>query len=177
MARFQREAQVLASLNHPNIASIYGLEDSGGVRALVRELVEGATLADRLKQAAMPHEEALPVARQIAEALEAAHDKNIIHRDLKPANVKVTPEGTVKVRDFGLAKAAAELVAPGDPSNSPTLTAATVAGIIMGTAGSQVPSRDPSTVDYRSVSILGGAPQTFSRNAGSRNMLDLRTEA
>src|SRR5687768_4602981 len=106
LARFQREAEVLASLNHPNIAHIYGLEDADGVTALVLELVEGPTLAARIAQGAMPIDEALPVARQIADALEAAHEQGIIHRDLKPANVKVRPDGTVKVLDFGLAKLA-----------------------------------------------------------------------
>ncbi len=105
MARFKREAQVLASLNHPNIASIYGLEESDGVRCLVLELVEGPTLAERIREGALPIEEALNIAKQIAEAQEAAHENGIIHRDLKPANVKVTPEGTVKVLDFVLAKA------------------------------------------------------------------------
>ena len=105
MGRFQREAQMLASLNHPNIASIYGLEESGGVRALVMELVEGPTLAERITQGPIPLDEALPIAKQMAEALEYAHEKGIIHRDLKPANVKVTTEGVVKVLDFGLAKA------------------------------------------------------------------------
>jgi serine/threonine protein kinase len=105
MARFQREAQLLASLNHPNIASIYGLEESGGVRALVMELVEGPTLAERVAQGPIPLDEALPIAKQIAEALEAAHEKGITHRDLKPANIKITPEGAAKVLDFGLAKA------------------------------------------------------------------------
>ena len=104
LARFQREAEVLASLNHPNIASIYGLEDADGVKALVMELVEGPTLADRIAQGAIPVDEALPIAKQIAEALEAAHEQGIIHRDLKPANVKVRPDGTVKVLDFGLAR-------------------------------------------------------------------------
>src|SRR5437899_1507715 len=104
MARFHREAQVLASLNHPNIATIYGFEDSGGVRALVRELVEGPTLANRIAARALPVDEALSIARQIAEALEAAHEKGITHRDLKPANVKITPAGVVEVLDFGLAK-------------------------------------------------------------------------
>ena len=142
MTRFQREAQVLASLNHPNIAAIYGLEESGGVRALVMELVEGPTLADRLKSGAMPLEEALPIARQIVEALEAAHEKGITHRDLKPANVKVTPEGAVKVLDFGLAKAGEGAAAPSDPSNSPTLTAAaTQAGMVMGTAAYMAPEQ------------------------------------
>ena len=113
LARFSREAQVLASLNHPNIAAIYRLEDTGDVRALVMELVEGPTLAERLQPSALspkpsaglPVAEALAIARQIADALEAAHEQGIIHRDLKPANIKVRPDGTVKVLDFGLAKA------------------------------------------------------------------------
>ena len=105
LARFQREAEVLASLNHPNIAAIYGLEDAGTTKALVMELVEGPTLADRIGQGPILVSEALPVAKQIAEALEAAHEQNIIHRDLKPANVKVRSHGTVKVLGFGLAKA------------------------------------------------------------------------
>ena len=105
LARFSREAQVLASLNHPNIAAIYGLEDQGDTRALVMELVEGPTLADRIARGAIPLEEALAIAKQILEALAAAHEQGIIHRDLKPANIKVRPDGTVKVLDFGLAKA------------------------------------------------------------------------
>ena len=105
VARFQREAKTLAALNHPNIAIIHGLEESDGVKALVMELVEGSTLADRIAQGAIPIDEALPIAKQIAEALEAAHEQGIIHRDLKPANIKVRPDGTVKVLDFGLAKA------------------------------------------------------------------------
>ena len=100
LARFQREAQVLASLNHPNIAHVYGLEHSDGVQALVMELVEGRTLADRIAQGPIPVDEALPIAKQIANALEAAHDQGIIHRDLKPANIKVRPDGTVKVLDL-----------------------------------------------------------------------------
>ena len=107
LARFQREAEVLASLNHPHIAAIYGLEEADGVKALVMELVEGPTLADRIARGPIPLDEALPIARQIAEALEAAHEQGIIHRDLKPANIKVRPDGTVKVLDFGLAKALA----------------------------------------------------------------------
>ncbi len=105
LARFEREAQLLASLNHPNIAAIYGLEEAGGQLFLVLELVDGEDLAERLKRGAIPLDEAIAVATQIAEALEAAHDKGIVHRDLKPANVKVTPDGKVKVLDFGLAKA------------------------------------------------------------------------
>jgi eukaryotic-like serine/threonine-protein kinase len=142
MARFQREAQVLASLNHTNIASIYGLEDSGGVRALVMELVEGPTLADRIKEGAIPLEEALPIAKQTAEALEYAHERGIVHRDLKPANIKVTKEGRVKVLDFGLAKALEGEAASRDISNSPTVTLeATKAGIILGTAAYMSPEQ------------------------------------
>jgi serine/threonine protein kinase len=105
LARFKREAQVLASLNHPHIAAIYGFEDSDQTHALVLELVEGPSLADRMAKGRIPFDEALPIAKQIAEALEAAHEHGIIHRDLKPANIKVTPQGRVKVLDFGLAKA------------------------------------------------------------------------
>ena len=105
LARFQKEAQVLASLNHPGIAAIYGLEESEGTRALVLELVEGPTLADRIAKGPIPIDEALPIAKQVAEALEAAHEAGVIHRDLKPANIKVKEDGTVKVLDFGLAKA------------------------------------------------------------------------
>ena len=142
MARFQREAQVLASFNHTNIASIYGLEDSGGVRALVMELVEGPTLADRIKEGAIPLEEALPIAKQIAEALEYAHERGIVHRDLKPANIKVTRDGKVKVLDFGLAKAMQDDASAQDISNSPTLSiAATKAGMILGTAAYMSPEQ------------------------------------
>ena len=141
LARFQREAQVLASLNHPGIAAIYGLEESDGVRALVLELVEGPTLADRIAQGPIPVDEALPIAKQIAEALEAAHEAGVIHRDLKPANIKVREDGTVKVLDFGLAKAL-DPNPTGDPSQSPTLTAAaTQMGVIMGTAAYMSPEQ------------------------------------
>jgi serine/threonine protein kinase len=141
MTRFQREAQVLASLNHPNIAGIYGLEEAGAAssaptgtvtRALAMELVEGPTLAERIAEGALPVEEALPIAKQIAEALEYAHEHGIIHRDLKPANIKLTADGQVKVLDFGLAKALSDDSAAQDISNSPTLSmAATKAGIIL----------------------------------------------
>ena len=143
LSRFQREAKMLAALNHPNIATIYGLEQSNGTSYLVMELVSGETLADRIKrEGAVPVEEALAICKQIAEALEAAHEKGIIHRDLKPANVKVTPEGKVKVLDFGLAKAFAGDAANDDPSNSPTLSmAATMHGVILGTAAYMSPEQ------------------------------------
>src|SRR5580692_2242365 len=142
LSRFQREARMLAALNHPNIATIYGLEQCDGVTCLVMELVPGETLAERVKAAPLPIDEALKIAAQIAEALEAAHEKQIIHRDLKPANVKVTPEGKVKVLDFGLAKAFAGDVANDDPSNSPTLSmAATMHGVILGTAAYMSPEQ------------------------------------
>ena len=141
LARFQREAQVLASLNHPGIAAIYGIEESDDTRALVLELVEGPTLADRIAKGPIPLDEALPIAKQIAEALEAAHEAGVIHRDLKPANIKVREDGTVKVLDFGLAKAF-ETTPQSDPSESPTLTAsATALGVIMGTAAYMSPEQ------------------------------------
>src|SRR5450631_553564 len=143
LARFRREAQLLASLNHPNIASIYNIEDSNGTTYLVMELVPGENLAERIKRdGAVPVEEALVISKQIAEALEAAHEKNIIHRDLKPANVKLTPEGKVKVLDFGLAKAFAEDPSTVDVSNSPTLSmTATMQGVILGTAAYMSPEQ------------------------------------
>ena len=144
LARFEREAKVLASLNHPNIAQIHGLEQSGDTRALVLELVEGPTLQDRIAKGPIPLDEALPIARQIAEALEAAHEQGIIHRDLKPANVKVKEDGTVKVLDFGLAKALQPELSDLDAANSPTMTmtaAATKMGVIMGTAAYMPVSR------------------------------------
>ena len=183
LARFRREAQVLASLNHPNIAHIYGLEDAGGVRALVMELVEGPTLAQRLvartlsghvgrtlpgspgepeapakarptrSHIGLPLDEALSIAKQIADALEAAHEQRIIHRDLKPANIKVREDGTVKVLDFGLAKA----MDPGGSATenatmSPTLSMhATLAGVILGTAAYMSPEQAAGKpVDKRS---------------------------
>jgi Tol biopolymer transport system component len=148
MMRFAREARVLASLNHPHIAAIYGLEE----RALVMELVEGPTLAERIAQGPIPLEEALPIARQIAEALEYAHEKGIVHRDLKPANIKLTADGQAKVLDFGLAKALANDPVSGDnPADSPTLTMrATQAGMIMGTAAYMSPEQARGkTVDKR----------------------------
>jgi Tol biopolymer transport system component len=142
MARFEREAKLLASLNHPHIASIYGLEESSSTNSLVMELVEGPTLADRIASGPIPLDEALPIAKQIAEALEYAHDHSVIHRDLKPANIKVKPDGTVKVLDFGLAKAMLDDPAAVDMSNSPTLSmAATMAGTILGTAAYMSPEQ------------------------------------
>ena len=150
LARFQREAQVLASLNHPGIAAIYGIEEADDTRALVLELVEGPTLADRINKGAIPLDEALPIAKQITEALEAAHEAGVIHRDLKPANIKLRPDGAVKVLDFGLAKAF-DPTPEGDPSQSPTLTAAaTQMGVIMGTAAYMSPEQARGkTVDKR----------------------------
>jgi eukaryotic-like serine/threonine-protein kinase len=143
LARFQREAKMLASLNHPNIATIYGLEYFNATHFLIMELVPGETLAERItREGPVPVEEALKVAVQIAEALEAAHEKGIIHRDLKPANVKVTPEGKVKVLDFGLAKAFAGDTTDSNPSQSPTLSAlATMHGVILGTAAYMSPEQ------------------------------------
>jgi Tol biopolymer transport system component len=162
LARFQREAKMLASLNHPNIAAIYGLEQSGDTHYLVMELVPGETLRDKVEGGrAVPVEEALTIAKQIAEALEAAHnsEKCIIHRDLKPANVKVTPEGRVKVLDFGLAKAFTAEPSATDIGNSPTLSmAATVQGVIMGTAAYMSPEQAKGkAVDKRTDIFAFGA--------------------
>jgi serine/threonine protein kinase/Tol biopolymer transport system component len=142
MARFKREAHLLASLNHPGIATIYGLEESGDVRAIAMELVDGPTLADCLHNGPIPLEDALPIAGQIAEALEAAHEKGIIHRDLKPANVKVTPGGKVKVLDFGLAKALFETSGASNIAGSPTISEiASRTGVILGTAAYMSPEQ------------------------------------
>ena len=152
-ARFTREAQTLAALNHPNIAGIHGLEESGGIAALVMELVEGEDLSQRIARGAIALDEALPIAKQIAEALEAAHEQGIIHRDLKPANIKVRSDGTVKVLDFGLAKALDPAAASSPQAmNSPTITspAMTQAGMILGTAAYMAPEQARGTaVDKR----------------------------
>src|SRR4029434_879703 len=140
--RFQREARVLASLNHPNIAAIHGLEEFAGRRFLVMELVPGDTLAARVKRGPIPAAEALGIATQITNALEAAHEKAVVHRDLKPANVKITPDGNVKVLDFGLAKAYPPDSAADGLSNSPTLRLATTnTGVILGTAAYMSPEQ------------------------------------
>jgi len=145
LARFEREARTLATLNHPHIGHIYGLEESGGVRALVLEFVDGPTLADRIAPGPIPIDDALIIARQIAEGLEAAHDQGIIHRDLKPANIKVRTDGTVKVLDFGLAKAFDSTSAgTADVSASPTITSPplmTGVGAILGTAAYMSPEQ------------------------------------
>jgi eukaryotic-like serine/threonine-protein kinase len=180
MARFQREAQVLASLNHPNIAAIYGMEESGATRALVMELVEGPTLAQRIAgQGPAPAgaalvDDALPIAKQIADALEYAHERGIIHRDLKPANIKITPEGTVKVLDFGLAKAldpgaASSPSGTPAPQDSPTLTAAaTQAGVIIGTAAYMSPEQARGKAADRRADIWAFGCVVYEMLAGKR---------
>ena len=143
VARFQREAEVLASLNHPNITHIHGLEEADGVKALVMDLVEGPTLADRIAQGAVPLDEALPIAKLLAEALEAVHEQGVIHRDLKPANIKVRGDGTVKVLDFGLVKAMEPLRdSSSRVTDAPTITTPAMrqAGMILG-SGSPETSR------------------------------------
>jgi serine/threonine protein kinase len=146
LARFKREAQVLASLNHPNIAAIYGLDEADRMQFLVLELVEGEDLAERLKRGRIPLGESLAIARQIAEALAEAHDKGIVHRDLKPANVKLTPDGKVKVLDFGLAKAIVGEISGAGPTSTPTIlptmtSAGTAIGMILGTAAYMSPEQ------------------------------------
>jgi Tol biopolymer transport system component len=153
LARFEREARTLASLNHPNIGQIHGLEESDGIKALIMELVEGPTLADRIAQGPIPIEEALPIAKQIAVALDAAHERGIIHRDLKPANIKFHEDGTVKVLDFGLAKPMGPAVSSPNVSQSPTITtpAMTQMGVILGTAAYMSPEQAAGKpVDKRS---------------------------
>src|SRR3954466_6387844 len=154
LARFTREAHTLAALNHQNIAYIHGLEESGDVRALVMELVEGDDLSHRLLRGAMPLDEALSVAKQIAEALEAAHEQGIIHRDLKPANIKLRSDGTVKVLDFGLAKAIEPALSSlPNASMSPTMVSPAQmsgVGVILGTAAYMAPEQARGTlVDKR----------------------------
>ena len=151
LARFEREAKLLAALNHPGIATLYGLEESNGSPFLVMELVEGETLSERIARGVIPIDEALHLFKQIADALEAAHDKGIIHRDLKPANIKITPEGNVKLLDFGLAKAfAVDESSSDDASQSPTLTKGTALGAILGTASYMSPEQARGkTVDKR----------------------------
>ncbi len=166
LARFTREAKVLASLNHPNIAHIYGVEEG----ALVMELVEGLMLEERIGQGPIPLEEALPMARQMAEALEYAHERSVVHRDFKPANVKITPEGRVKVLDFGLAKAMSpEVSASSDATDSPTMTMrATVEGVILGTAAYMSPEQAKGKPVDRRADIWSFGVVLFEMLSGSR---------
>ena len=169
LARFDREAKTLAALNHPNIAAIYGLERSTGITALVMELVAGDTLADRLLHGALPVREALELSAQMADALEAAHEKSVIHRDLKPSNLKVTPDGRVKVLDFGLAKAFDN--APGDASltYSPTLSlAATQQGVILGTAAYMSPEQAKGRPADRRADIFAFGSVLFEMLTGQQ---------
>jgi eukaryotic-like serine/threonine-protein kinase len=171
LARFRREAQVLASLNHPHIAAIYGLEESSNrACGLVLELVEGLTLADRLVHSALPLDEVWPIARQICEALEAAHDHGIVHRDLKPANIKVRPDGTVKVLDFGLAKAFDPATVSSDTSQSPTLIspAATRLGVIIGTAAYMSPEQARGRVVDRRADVWAFGCVVYEMLLGTR---------
>ena len=169
--RLQREAEILASLNHPNIAQIYGLEEAGATSALVMELVEGPTLADRLAHGLIPLDEALPIAKQIAEALEAAHEQGVIHRDLKPANIKVRADGTVKVLDFGLAKAM-ETTTEGMPSgsHSPTITtpAMTRIGMILGTAAYMSPEQARGSLVEKRADVWAFGVILFEMVSGRR---------
>ena len=178
MARFQREAQILASLNHPGIASIYGLEDSSGVRALVMELVEGPTLAERITQGPIPLAEALLIARQICEALEYAHERSIVHRDLKPANIKLAEHDTVKVLDFGLAKALEAESQADDISSSPTTShLETHAGVILGTAAYMSPEQAKGRSADRRADIWAFGCVLFEMLTGKRAFLaDTATE-
>jgi serine/threonine protein kinase len=178
LARFQREAEVLASLNHPSIAGIYGLEESGGMTALVMELVEGEDLSQRIARGAIPLDEALPIAKQIAEALEAAHEAGIIHRDLKPANIKVRPDGTVKVLDFGLAKAieaggAGQAGGAGRESlsMSPTITTPammTGVGMILGTAAYMSPEQAKGRAVDRRTDVWAFGAVLYEMFTGAR---------
>ena len=169
MARFEREAKVLASLNHPNIAHIYGLEDADGTRGLVMELIPGTTLAERIEKGPLPLEEALSIANEIAIALEYAHEHGIVHRDLKPANIKVTDDGGAKVLDFGLAKALDDAPAHDDIANSPTLTmGATRAGVILGTAAYMSPEQAKGKSADRRADIWAFGVVLFEMLSGKR---------
>src|SRR5262249_21076006 len=173
LARFDREARTLPALNHPNMAAIYGLERSTGTSALVMELVEGPTLAHTLAQGAMSVGDALPVARQIADALAAAHEQGIIHRDLKPANIKLRPDGTVKVLDFGLAKAMepAAATASSGVSLSPTITspaALTGVGMLLGTAAYMSPEQARGKVADRRADIWAFGAVLYEMLSGAR---------
>ena len=171
LARFQREAQVLASLNHPNIAAIHGIEETDDTRALVLELVEGPTLADRIAKGPIPVDEALPIAKQIAAALEAAHEAGVIHRDLKPANIKVRDDGTVKVLDFGLAKAFQPDASDPGLSQSPTISltaAATQMGMVIGTAAYMAPEQAKGKVVDKRADVWAFGAVLYEMLAGRK---------
>ena len=168
VSRFQREAQVLASLNHPNIAAIYDLEEGDGLRFLILELVGGETLADRLKRGPIPLDDALQIATQIAEGLSAAHDRGIVHRDLKPANIKLTPEGKVKVLDFGLAKAFEAEAADVNLSNSPTKMTASMPGTILGTVAYMSPEQANGAALDRRTDIFAFGAVLYEMLTGER---------
>ncbi len=171
LARFEREARTLALLNHPHIAAIYAVEKSGGTLALVMELVEGEDLSQRIGRGAIPLDEALPIAKQIAEALEAAHEQGIVHRDLKPANIKVRADGTVKVLDFGLAKALDASPASATADNSPTITSPaqmTGVGVILGTAAYMAPEQAKGRPVDRRADIWAFGAVLFEMLTGQR---------
>jgi serine/threonine-protein kinase len=169
MARFQREAQVLASLDHPNIGPIYGMADSEDYFGLVLALVEGPTLADRIKEGPLALDEAVAIAKQIVEALEFAHDRSIIHRDLKPANIKITPESVVKVLDFGLAKVLEDEPPKSSLANSPTMTLGhTRAGMILGTAAYMSPEQAVGRPVDRRSDIFSFGAVLYEMLAGKR---------
>ena len=171
LARFQREAKVLASLNHSNIGAIYGLEAAGETQALVLELIEGPTLADRIAEGPIPVDEALNIAKQIAEALEAAHEQGIVHRDLKPANVKVKADGTVKVLDFGLAKAVTSDAASGSATTSATMSltaSATQMGMVIGTAAYMAPEQARGTPVNQGTDVWAFGAVLYEMLTGAR---------
>jgi len=169
LARFEREAKLLASLNHPNIATVHGFETAGEVRFLVMELVDGETLAERIERGALSLEDALAIAGQMAEGLEAAHEKGIVHRDLKPANVKVTEDGVVKILDFGLAKGLEDERPETVESNSPTLTrGATQAGVLLGTAAYMSPEQARGQKVDRRTDIWAFGVVLFEMLTGTR---------
>src|ERR1700686_1002732 len=169
MARFQREAEVLASLDHPNVGHIYGLVDSEDSHALVLALIEGPTLADQIALGPLPLDDALPISKQIIEALEYAHDRGVVHRDLKPANIKITPEGVVKVLDFGLAKVLEDEPPASSLANSPTLTVGhTQAGVILGTAAYMSPEQAVGRPVDRRSDIFSFGPGLYEMLTGKR---------
>ena len=169
LARFKREAHLLASLNHPNIAAIYGLEDAGSTPAIVMELVEGPTLAERIAGQPLAMDDALTIARQIVSALDVAHERGIVHRDLKPANIKLRDDGTVKVLDFGLAKVVEGDAPASDSSMSPTLSiAGTRVGVILGTAAYMAPEQARGRLVDKRADVWAFGCVLFEMLAGRR---------